>query len=337
MKNKVLMLFFVFFIVQNMYSQKADIIKSFNLPKITEQNEGQTYSLMIEKGVPYILGTISCNNLNEQYKVLFILDTGIAYSYLYSNNLENLKIDKKQYGQDNYLLCSVDFQEVNISAFYLLLNQQKNTKVFNCNYDLIGVLGNDVLTQKSFYISLTKKEFAWKDNTGINAPSNTDSYYLNNISMERGGVNYYWHTVFVEDDFFNNRTYPLFQMMPEQRGSRYWLGTGSYEIITTDFDFEEQIDRHNYKNTIKRNQSGKIDYGLLIIKKANFFGKKFKNLTAVTSIDSFYGLAGVKILGTQVLSAFDIYFVTGNDNKITKVFFYPVNDKEYKKFLDENK
>ena len=106
MKNKVLMLFFVFFIVQNMYSQKADIIKSFNLPKITEQNEGQTYSLMIEKGVPYILGTISCNNLNEQYKVLFILDTGIAYSYLYSNNLENLKIDKKQYGQDNYLLCS---------------------------------------------------------------------------------------------------------------------------------------------------------------------------------------------------------------------------------------
>lgn len=337
MIRRLIILCIMYLFSFNLCSQEFKKIKSLNLPRIEEKVLNSTYSFYIEKGVPYILGSLVFEGYTEQHKALFIIDTGIAFSYIYSNKLDDIEIEKKQYEQDTYLICTADFQNFAIKNFYVFLNPKNNSRVFNCEYDLIGVLGNDVLTQKNFYISLTKKEFSWKDNLELEEPENINTYYLNNIKMQKGGINYFWHTVFVEDNFFDNRTYPLFQMMPEQRGSRYWIGTGNYEIITSNFDFEEQISRHNYKNEIIRNEKGKIDYGSLVIKKATLFGKKFNNLKAITSIDSFYGLSSVKVLGTQVLAAFDLYFITGVNNNIEKILFYPVNNMNYKKFLEENK
>jgi hypothetical protein len=202
--------------------------------------------------------------------------------------------------------------------------------------DFVGVLGNDVLTQKSLFFSFTKQKFGWPLSIEKPKANHTETYFMNNIQQNVLGQTFYWHTVYVDDEVFNSESYFLFQKW-DKTGSRYWLGTGSYSICTAPFDFAEQVDKHNYKGAIIETTNPFEKYGEITIPEISFFGKKFKNIkaTATNETNEIYVLKSIKLLGAQVLSAFDIYFDKNDSESVKQIYFYPVENKEYEAFRDK--
>lgn len=351
-KNKVVKIV-IFLLCATCFATEMNLknkieLKNISNCQIQEENQNELYDFQIIDGIPVIFGEISFNNSAQSYKVVFIIETGTAFSWIYANEdnevniIEEFKFYNSKMPQQLLSLCSINFKSsTNSSNFcvndlYIRLSESSaslNQKMKDLDCDFVGILGNDVLTQKSLFFSFTKQKFGWPLSIEKPKANNTETYFMNNIQQNVLGQTFYWHTVYVDDEVFNSESYFLFQKW-DKTGSRYWLGTGSYSICTAPFDFAEQVDKHNYKGAIIETTNPFEKYGEITIPEISFFGKKFKNIkaTATNETNEIYVLKSIKLLGAQVLSAFDIYFDKNDSESVKQIYFYPVENKEYEDF-----
>lgn len=304
---------------------------------IKEKVPGSKYELKIINGVPAIEGMLQFFKDEKTYKVLFFFDTAYAYSFLFDHNRseieENFDVrinNKKQ------AFVSLQFDNFYIEKTVMPIEEKVRNPLLSqeeSNFDLYGVIGNDILLQKNFYLSLTKKEFGWIENLEFIKPENLDTYKLNNIAYKNKNnhTQLIWPTIYTDDKFFNSESFYLYQKY-DGTGSRYWVSTGSYEIKTSSNDFIEQIQKHKYKNFQLKGFDGK--YGFCIIPKAALFGKRFENLnvSALPLNTSDLDNLTLKAIGCQVLAAFDLYFDKQNTESLKQLYFIPVNENEYDSF-----
>lgn len=334
MKKRIVLIIFSIVIFNLMFA--TDYPKPEEMA-IKEKVSGSKYELKIINGVPAIEGRLQFLKDEKTYKVLFFFDTAYAYSFLFDYNRseieENFDVrinNKKQ------AFVSLQFDNFYIEKTVMPIEEKVRNPLLSqeeSNFDLYGVIGNDILLQKNFYLSLTKKEFGWIENLEFIKPENLDTYKLNNITYKNKTNNFQliWPTIYTDDDFFNSETFFLFQKY-DGTGSRYWVSTGSYEIKTSSNDFIEQIQKHKYKNFQLKGFDGK--YGFCIIPKATLIGKSFENLnvSALPLNTSELDNLTLKTVGCQVLAAFDLYFDKENTDTLKQLYFIPVNENEYDSF-----
>lgn len=334
MKKRIVLIIFSIVIFNLVFAAAYPKPEEMTIKEITP---GSRYTLKIINGVPTINGFLHFINDKKTYKVLFILDTSCATSYLYEYNRsiieENFDISMNN---KKHAFVSLQFDDFAIEKMLVSIEEKVRNPILpqeESTFDLYGAIGNDILLQKSFYLSLTKKEFGWIEKFEFSKPENLDTYKLNTITYKNKNNNtqLIWPTIYTDDNFFNSENFFLFQKY-DGTGSRYWVSTGAYEIKTSSNDFTEQIEKHKYKNVQLKGFDGQ--YGFCSIPKAALFGKRFENLnvSALPLNTSDLDNLTLKAIGCQVLAAFDLYFDKQNTESLKQLYFIPVNEKDYNSF-----
>ena len=180
--------------------------------------------------------------------------------------------------------------------------------------------------KKNFYISLTKNEFSFNHKRNYNKKT-----ALTFDVIPVSSSNNFIYQIEIEDNYFKSKHQNQKYQSDDKSKSRYVIDTGSYFIFTNKSDFFEQMEIHKYEHFAYKDVQN--EYGVCTIPKSYFFGKQFSNISA---LGGQYGHGGLKVLGNQILSAFDIYFEKSRDLKVRKVSFVPIDENIYRKYRIEN-
>ena len=325
MKKKVvfIVLLCLFFSLYG-YPQNIDGINQSAINQIEEWNS--IHKIIHSDGRIFIIGTIEFD-CTKKYQIACLIDTGCAVSYLNRNkkieNLinSNIKTDGKILAKATFEGFCINNWDLTVSNSDLSQEEKKGLG----NVDIYGVIGNDILMQNNFYISITKREFSF-DYKKSNDKTDDEKKY--NLIPYELGQNQFIYQIIIEDDFF--RSQYLNSQYQIDKKSKYIIDTGSYCIFTSISDFYEQIEVHKYKyNTTKKNQN---EYGVCLIPKAKLFEKDFYDLYA---LGGKFGHGNLKVLGNQILSAFDLYFDKCGTDTVQNIVLVPVPDEDYKNYRNQ--
>ena len=240
-----------------------------------------------------------------------------------------------------YLKCSAHFNDFLVEDFFLgsvtasQINLKELKLIFNDKDYCFAILGNDVLMNKSFFLSISKGYFKWQKENPFNEQDEVFVPQIDKICSSRGNRDFYQYTIYIEDNYFKSdaKDYPIlgFFNSPDKTKSRYYIDTGTYYIATSNIDLYYQIKNRGYKNYTYNSEVSQ-NFGYSNIPNPAFLGKQFESLDVMSG-----GTPEMfKCLGNQVLSAFDIYFDKENSEKVQKIYFKQVLDAEYKKYRTEN-
>lgn len=325
--KKTFVVIFILCLICSLYGQEKKI-NEIDQSVVNQIEEWEPIHKIIHSdGRNFIIGRIEFDD-SKSYQIACLIDTGCPVSYLNrNNNIEN--IINSNIKKDGKLLAQATFEGFCINNWNLTVRisdfSQAEKKVLG-NVDVYGIIGNDILMQNNFYISITKKEFAFNYKKSNDKSADAKKYDLNPYGKEQNKFSY---QVIIEDDFFRSQYLnPQYQI---DKKSKYIIDTGSYCIFTSISDFYEQIEVHKYKyNIAQKNQN---EYGICLIPNAKVFEKEFYDLYA---LGGKFGQGNLKVLGNQILSAFDLYFDKCGTDIVQNIVFVPVPDEDYKKYRNQN-
>ncbi len=309
---------------------------------VTEYEISKKHSLIISNGYAYLKGRVTFAE-EKTYDVIFLIDTGAGSSYILGNNYTKVsKYFTYKIQGENYALtlCDAEFDDFKINNWSLFANQTEylppaHTELFSEDC-LFGILGNDILMSKSFFLSLSESYFKWCDEIGINQEQyrNYRKIVPHTFIQTIGQRDYYMYQIDIEDDFFisDSRDYIIFDIFKSYDGkkSRYLVDTGTYNITTMIKDAYYLINRYGYNHYYLKDEIG-IRYGICKINNISVLDKKFDYVYA--DCGAFEKKAfPLKSLGIQILSAFDIFFDTDGTNRVREISFFESENNKYKEF-----
>lgn len=299
-----------------------------SVPVIEEKEN--VHKLFFYNGRPYVFAKVYFTE-NDFVEGYFLLDTGYPKSVLFLNYFQNFfgkeKIEIIEANNCEYVKCDIFFDTMTIKNLSITIENYLSKDFFkNINKKYIGIIGSDILFSKSFYLSLTKQEFGWIDD--IKLLENAKKIELIPFYQKNAAPLY---QVEIEDNFFkSSENYTMF-LSDDKSKSKYFVDTGSYFIFTSSFsDFYEivknkQLDFIMYKNYAK-------PYGVSFIDKASVFEQSLNNIFVAGGN---FGRGELKVLGCQILGAFDLIFEKQN-NQIKYLYLVPVEREKYEKFRKDN-
>lgn len=326
MKKKFVVIF-ILFLICSLYGQEKTI-NEIDQSVVNQIEEWEPIHKIIHSdGRLFIIGRIEFED-SKSYQIACLIDTGCSVSHIIRNK-ESDNIIHSNKKNDGKLLAQATFEGFCINNWnlnVLISDFSQAEKKGLGNVDVYGIIGNDILMQNNFYISITKKEFAFNYKKSNDKSADEKKYDLNPYGKEQ---NQFTYQVIIEDDFFRSQYLnPQYQI---DKKSKYIIDTGSYCIFTSISDFYEQIEVHKYKcNTTKKDQN---EYGLCLIPNAKIFEKEFYDLYA---LGGKFGQGNLKVLGNQILSAFDLYFDKCGTDIVQNIVFVPVPDEDYKEYRAQN-
>lgn len=343
-KRKFIFTIQICFCVFSLFCKSVVPKDKIEYPIVIENQSESKHKIITSNGMLFLKSNIVVED-GTSFPFVFILDTGAASSSIISDyNSAKISItDYLNYKINNtlYLKCSAHFDNFIVENFYLSnfgepqISLKELKLIFNDEDYYFGILGNDVLMSKSFFLSISKGYFMWQKENPFNGKEGFVVPQLDRIVSSRGNKDYYQYTVYIEDNYFKSdvKDMPIFGFFnsPDKTKSRYYIDTGTYYIATSNVDLYYQIKNRGYKNFIY-NAEVSQKFGYSNIPNPAFLGKQFESLDVMSG-----GTPEMfKCLGNQVLSAFDIYFDKNNTEKVQKIYFMPVAETEYKKYRKEN-
>ena len=276
-------------------------------------------------GRPYVKGTVMINN-SVKADCFFLLDTCYPKSILVNYRTNRPINDLFVYSENknaNCLICDCDFNSFSVEDWTLEYewNDNFDFSEISDNY-IAGIIGTDILMKESFYISLTKEEFGWANDFKFDENEKIQSYKL--IEQKQKGLSPIYQIEIEDDSFKSDYTFSQF-LSKDGEKSKYNIDTGSHFIFTSDMkDFYSITGRKKYQNFVFRNYIDSI--GICLAENARLFDKDFKN---IQFNGGRFGSGSLKVLGCQILSAFDLYFIKGKDGIITTLKLIPVAEEDY--------
>ncbi len=340
MKNKILLIIILFESL-TLFGKEKIIKNEIDFPIIDETVSQSKHIIICQNGMLFLKAKVQVDE-TTQLPFVFIIDTGSANStvlikdYSELNNYLSYKINNVE-----YLYCEAFFNDFVISNWYLKAESNRAPVIeileslFSDTQYHFGILGNDVLMHKSFYLSISNGFFQWIEDNPLKDHENVISPSLDRICSSRGNKDFYQYSIYIEDDSFksNPKDSPElgFFNSPDGKKSRYFIDTGTYYIATSLRDLYYQVKNKNYAHFFYENEIQKTT-GYCAIPKANFLDYDFDFLKVIAGRTPAY----FKCLGNQVLSAFNIYFDKENTEKVQHIYFSPTSNELYKKYRSEN-
>ena len=339
MKKNLLFISF-FFIAWSSFCSNKKIIDKLEYPIVIEQKAESEYAMICTNGMVFIKADFAVEN-DRSFPFVFLLDTGSASSsffsedFFYSDDFILYQIDGS-----NYLLGDAKCEGFTVNNLFLYENNNHNSilaelkKIFGSKY-YFGIIGNDVLMQKSFLLSISQGYFKWTDRNPFDEQDDCISPDMDRVCSTRGKTDFYQYSIYIEDKYFksNVNDNPIFGFFnsPDKSKSRYFIDTGTYYIATSMIDLYYQIKEHDYNNIIYKTEIAS-QIGFCEIPKMNLLEKVFFGVQVMAGgTPEFF-----KCLGNQVLAAFDIFFDKENSTKVQKVYLRKVADDFYQIYRTKN-
>ena len=342
--KKVIFITQFLFCLSAVFSKNIIVKDKIEYPIVIENQVESNHKIIASNGTLFLKSNVVVED-GTIFPFIFILDTGAASSSIILDyNSDNFSInDYFSYKINNslYLKCSAHFNDFLVEDFFLgsvtasQINLKELKLIFNDKDYCFAILGNDVLMNKSFFLSISKGYFKWQKKNPFNEQDEVFVPQIDKICSSRGNRDFYQYTVYIEDNYFKSdaKDYPIlgFFNSPDKTKSRYYIDTGTYYIATSNIDLYYQIKNRGYKNYTYNSEVSQA-FGYSNIPNPAFLGKQFESLDVMSG-----GTPEMfKCLGNQVLSAFDIYFDKENSEKVQKIYFKQVLEAEYKKYRTEN-
>lgn len=343
-KRKFIFAIQIFFCVFSLFCKNVIQKDKIEYPILIENQAESKHKIIASNGMLFLKSNVVVED-GTTFPFVFILDTGAASSSIILD-YNSAKISISNYlsykiNNTLYLKCSAHFDNFIVENFYLTnfgepqISLKELKLIFNDEDYYFGILGNDVLMSKSFFLSISKGYFMWQKENPFNGKEGVVIPQLDRIVSSRGNKDYYQYTIYIEDNYFKSdvKDMPIFGFFnsPDKTKSRYYIDTGTYYIATSNVDLYYQIKNRGYKNFIYNAEISQ-KFGYANIPNPVFLEKKFEYLDVMSG-----GTPEMfKCLGNQVLSAFDIYFDKNDTEKVQKIYFVPVAESEYKKYRTEN-
>lgn len=334
---KKVLFIFLFCLCSFLTAKEKIIEKSLSNPVIVEKKTRQEHKFIKANGMLFLKGKIKIEK-NISIPIVFLIDTGSATSSLIYDGTQEYQ-DYFNYVIDgiDYCLCNVEFESFHVNNLYLYKNTSsaKELKQIFSDTPFFGILGNDVLMNKSFFLSITKGYFKWIEGFEFSNKDKVIVPLLDRIHSKRGTLDCYQYTIYIQDDYFKSdeNDVPVFGFFnsPDNSKSRYYIDTGTYYIATSLLDLFYQVKKHNYPAIFYKTEI-ETKTGFCLIKDADYLGKQFSEL----SVCAGYTPELIKSFGNQILGAFDIYFDKEKTNVVQKIYLSPVDEKDYESFREEN-
>lgn len=323
------------------FGKEKKVKEKREYPTVIEDVQNAEYKIINKNGMLFIKANVKIEN-ERSFPFIFLIDTGSASSYAFLESFSQLQeyFSVKIDGID-YILCKAFFDGFIVEN--LLLNAYRNQnayvkelrQIFNDNDYYFGILGNDVLMNKSLMLSISKGIFKWTDINPLLEAEKTFCPVLDRICSKRGNIDYYQYSIYIDDKYFksdviDNPNFGFFNS-PDKTKSRYFIDTGTYYIATSNIDLYYQIKNRNLKS-FTFNSEIMQKFGYATIDKPFLLGKQFDSLECMSGGTP----EMLKCLGNQFLAAYDIYFDKENTEKVQKIYFQQINATDYEKYRLEN-
>lgn len=314
------------------------ILENISEPVIIENQVGKEYVIIEKNGLLFLYGQI-CVSAKTTYPAVFLIDTGSASSSLIYDDSQKVK-ELFNFTIDgiDYCRCDINFSDFKIQNLYLYKNTSSLKELsyaFPEKQYLFGVLGNDVLLKKSFYLSISGGYFKWIEKLDLKNQKGVITPQVDRIASYRGNTKCYQYTIYVEDNIFKSdeRDYPIFGFFnsPDNTKSRYYIDTGTYYMATSLMDLYYQVKNNNFENFFYKTEI-ETKSGFCVLKNASFLERNFERLTVVAG----YTPELLKCFGNQILSAYDIYFDRQDKTTVQKIYFIPIEEDLYTKYRNKN-
>ena len=335
-----ILLIIILFESCTVFANEKIIKNEIDYPIIEETVLKSKNNIICKNGMLFLKAKVQVDG-TTQLPFIFIIDTGSANSTILSESYSELN-RYFEYKIDNtdYIYCKAFFSDFTVSNWYLKKEYNELViatykSIFNDGQYYFGILGNDVLMHKSFYLSISDGFFQWTNDNPLTEHENVISPLLDRICSSRGNKDFYQYSIYIEDDYFKSNPKDSGELgffnSPDGTKSRYIIDTGTYFIATSLKDLYYQIKNKKYKHFFYENEIQKTT-GFCEIPKANFLDYDFNSLMVIAGRTPLY----FKCLGNQTLSAFDIYFDKENTEKVQHIYFHPTSNELYTKYRNEN-
>lgn len=337
MKKKIFIIYIlIFFADINLFSFPLRNLIYHN--PVVEFPENTDFDLIARNGALYLKGIIEFSD-GFSVPVVFWIDTGAQKSCIFRNNFDDVA-SYFDYHDEKYDcgLVNASIGTLKIKDWYLFAEKSILPNDYQHGFEnekYFAVLGNDVLMQKSFYISATKQKIQWSDKNSFKNNSNVLRFKASATRQNALESSFYTYDIFIENDFFASPKdgNGMFFYSPDGNLHRWKIDTGTYKCMVNQETFEYQIKNNGYENYVYKSDDKKnSNIGFCKIPNTRLFYREFENLSVLSGVVS----PIFKCMGLQILSAFDIYFEVGESGKVENIYFSPVEEDLYQKYRKQN-
>ncbi len=341
MRKKLFFVFVLLFFSTSIFCKERIIKEKCPYPTVVEEEPNVLHKIITCNGMLVLKAEVQCEN-GKTFPFIFMLDTGSASSSIMMEEFSPIQeYFNTKIGGTQFLVCDVIFESFMVENLYLSrfnnisVNLKELKLIFNDKDYYFGILGNDVLMNKSLLLSISKGYFKWNNENPLKQSPSVICPEMDTICSTRSGTDFYQYTIYIEDEYFksDNHDAPIlgFFNSPDKSKSRYFVDTGTYYLATSNLDMYYQIKNRKLSN-FTYNSEISMELGYASILKPEFLGKKFDSLQAMSGRTP----EMFKCFGNQVLAAFDIYFDKENTEKVQKIYFSPVENSIYQTYREKN-